>query len=98
VKHAMKKRERLSKQVYKRKRMKKFKYGIEVPNTVEQAHALDEKDRNSLWRDAITKEVKNVMVAFEIKDPGEKPPGGYGEIPLRMIFTIKTDLHGKLAW
>jgi hypothetical protein len=39
--------------------------------------------------------VKN---AFEIKDPGEKPPGGYGEIPLRMIFTIKTDLQGKLAW
>jgi hypothetical protein len=46
VKLAMKKRERLIKQVYKRKRMNKFKYGIEVPNTVEQAHALDEKYRN----------------------------------------------------
>jgi hypothetical protein len=95
VKHAIKKRARLIKQVYKRKRMNKFKYGIEVPNTVGQAYALDEKNGNSLWRDAIAKEMENVMVAFEIKNPGEKPPDGYGEIPIRMIFTIKMDFTRK---
>jgi hypothetical protein len=95
VKHAMKKRERLIKQVYKRKRRNKFKYGIEVPNTVGQAYALDEKNGNSLWREAIDKEMKNVMVAFEIKNAGEEPPDGYGEIPLQMIFTIKMDFTRK---
>jgi hypothetical protein len=54
VKHAMKKRERLIKQVYKRKRMNKFKCGIEVPNTVGQTHALDEKT-GIVWQDAIAK-------------------------------------------
>lgn len=85
VKHAMKKRERLIKQDYKRERMNKFKYGIEVPNTVGQAYAIDEKNGNSLWRDAIAKETKNVMIAFEFRNPGEKPPDGYGEISIRVI-------------
>lgn len=57
-----------------RKRMNKVKYGIEVP-----------KNGNTLWRDAIAKETKNVMIAFEIRNSGEKPPEGYGEISLRVI-------------
>jgi hypothetical protein len=95
VKLAIKKRDRLIKQVYKRKRMNKYKYGIEVPTTVEKAYELDKKNGNTLWHDAVAKEMKNVMVAFEVKNPGEKPPDGYGEISLRMIFTIKMDFTRK---
>jgi hypothetical protein len=95
VKHALKKRDRLIKKVYKRKRMNRFKYGIEVPDTVAQAHAIDEKNGNSLWRAAIDLEMKNVMVAFDVLDSGKPPPPDYGEIPLRMIFTIKMDFTRK---
>jgi hypothetical protein len=90
----MKKRERNSlKQVYKRKRMNKFKYGIEVPNTVGSSRSRREKNGNSLWQDAIAKEMKNVMVAFEVRIQA-KPPDGW-EIPLIMIFTIKMDFTRK---
>jgi hypothetical protein len=74
VKHALKKRDRLIKKVYKRKRMNRFKYEIEVPSTVDQAYAIDEKNGNKLWRAAIDLEMKNVMVAFDVLDPGKAPP------------------------
>ena len=73
VKHALKKRARLIKKVYKRKRMNRFKYGIEVPTTVDKAYAIDEKNGNNLWRTAIDLEMKNVMVAFDVLDPGKTP-------------------------
>jgi hypothetical protein len=71
----MKKRERPIKQVYKRKRMNKFEYGIEY-NTVRQSSRSRRENGNSLWQDAIAKEMKNVMVAFEVKNQA-KPPDGW---------------------
>jgi hypothetical protein len=50
--------------------------------------ALDEKNGNSLWQDAIAKEMKNVMVAFEVRiRRNRRTDGRY----LIMIFTIKMD-------
>jgi hypothetical protein len=46
VKHALKKRDRLIKKVYKRKRMNRFKYGIEVPTTVDKLrYRRDEREQ-----------------------------------------------------
>ncbi len=47
------------------------KYGIEVPKTVRQAYDLDRINGNTLWADAIAKEMKNVRVAFRILPKGE---------------------------
>ncbi|KAL7530453.1 LOW QUALITY PROTEIN: hypothetical protein ACHAXR_003504 [Thalassiosira sp. AJA248-18] len=45
---------------------KTMNFGIEVPKTVIEALALDEKNGNTIWTDAISKEVKNVKVPFNI--------------------------------
>jgi hypothetical protein len=45
-----------------------------VPNTVNKAHALDKVNENALWTDAIAKEMKNIRVAFDIKEGDEKAP------------------------
>ena len=50
------------------------KFSIELPKTVAQALALDAKNDNILWADAISKEMENVRVAFEILPDGGKVP------------------------
>ena len=45
---------------------KSHKFGIELHKTVEQALAMDAKNGNTLWADAISKEMENVRVVFEV--------------------------------
>ena len=70
---------------------KNFKFGIEVPRTVREAYELDKKNGNTLWADAIKKEMENVRVAFQIFEDGEQVPIGYQQVRCHMIFDIKQD-------
>ena len=56
---------------------KSHKFGIELPKTVEQALALDAKNGNTLWADAISKEMENVRVAFEVLPDSKSTPIGH---------------------
>ncbi len=67
------------------------KFGIEVPNTVKDALALDRKNGNTLWADAIAKEMKEVCIAFNILPDGRPAPIGYQKIPCHMIFDVKME-------
>jgi hypothetical protein len=53
------------------------KFSIEVPHSVTEAYALDKKNGNTLWANAIAKEMKNVRIAFKILANGEKVPIGF---------------------
>ena len=53
------------------------KYGIEIPRSIKDAKRLDEKNGNTLWMDALAKEMMNVSVAFNILPKGESAPAGY---------------------
>ncbi len=66
-----------------------YKFGIEVPKTVKDALALDRKTSNTLWVDAIAKEMKEVCIAFNILPDGQSAPIGYQKIPCHMIFDMK---------
>lgn len=51
--HTMKKKSIIVKQVSHRLAKKQFKFGIKVPNSVDEALALDKENGNTLWHDAI---------------------------------------------
>ncbi len=53
------------------------KFGIECPKTVEDTLELDKHNGNTMWADAIAKEMKNVQVAFDPLEAGVQPPNGY---------------------
>ncbi len=94
VPHVLKKRDWIISLVCKRttrylKRTHKF--GIEVPKTVKEALALDRKNSNILWADAIAKEMKEVCIAFNILPDGRSVPIGYQKIPCHMIFDVKME-------
>ncbi len=94
VPHILKKRDRIISLVKKRsprflKRTHKF--GIEVPKTVREALDLDKKNGNTLWADAIAKEMKDVRVAFKLLPDGQSAPIGFQKIPCHMIFDVKME-------
>ena len=67
---AEEKRERIIKLVKGRlaKYLKKcHKFGIAVPNLVKEAYKLDRKNDNTLWADAISKEMENFRLVLQIK-------------------------------
>ncbi len=94
VPHVLKKHDRIISLVCKwtthyLKRTHKF--GIDVPRTVKEALALDLKNGNTLWADAIAKEMKEVCVVFNILPDGHSAPIGYQKIPCHMIFDMKME-------
>ena len=69
--------------------VKTQKYGIRVPTYVKEAIDIDKDNGDTLWWDAIMKEMKNVQPAFEVWEKHkEYRPIGYQEIKCRMILDI----------
>jgi hypothetical protein len=67
-----------------------------VPKTVKEALALDCKNGNTLlWANAITKEMKEVCIAFNILPDGHSAPIGYHKIHCHMIFDVKMEDFGQ---
>ncbi len=92
--HVLKKRDQIISLVRKqttRYLKRTHKFGIEVPKTVKEALDLDRKNNNTLWADAIAKEMKEVRIAFNILPDGHSDPIGYHKIPCHMIFDVKME-------
>jgi hypothetical protein len=49
---------------------------------------LDKENDNTLWQDAVRKEMKNVRIAFKILNGEESVPPAYQEIRCHMIFDM----------
>ena len=94
----LRKRDRIISAVNSRFVKTQHKYGIEIPRTVAEAIRLDEKNGNTLWRDAINREMENLKVAFDILDDGKKPPPGYSKSSGHIIFDVWMTLERKARW
>ena len=77
------------------------KFGIKVPKTVDEAMRLDKENGNTLWMDAIQKEMKHVMPAFSrakcTLDEAKSGKGlpGHQQIKCHLIFDVKMDFSRK---
>ena len=95
VPFTLNKRDKIISAVKQRVKKCTHKYGIEVPRRVEEAYLMDKHNKNTLSRDAIQKEMKNVSIAFKILDSSENLPVGYSKLNVHMVFDIKLDLTRK---
>ena len=79
------------------KRAQKFKFGIQIPRTYKEAMALDAANGNTLWGDAIAKEMSQIKEydTFIDKGKGAAPPEGYKKITVHLVFDVKYDLRRK---
>ena len=89
VPFTVRKRNRILKAMKKRYFRTTQKFGIECPKTVKRALEIDEETGTTFWRDAIKKEMKTVMVAFDILPEGSDKPKGYSYIDCHMVFDVK---------
>ena len=57
VPYTLKKRDTIIVAIHTRVRRKTHKFGLRVPNNVAKAKAIDDENRNTLWQDALAKEM-----------------------------------------
>ena len=73
------------------------KFGLPLPKSVAQCKEIDDESSKSgqprLWKLAIEKEMKAVMIAFDFR--GHTRPVGFKEIKCHLIFDIKMDFTHK---
>ena len=70
---------------------KTHKFGIEIPKTVKDAAKLDAKNGDTKWMDAISKEMTNVRVVFDILKDGDRAPIGHKHINFHLIYDVKME-------
>ena len=92
--YVLKKRDRIIMKAKTKYWQKTHKYGVELPKTIEEAYEIDRKTNTTHWRDAIKKEMKNVMVAFEFDDE-DKVPIAHQRIGVHMVFDVRITLDRK---
>ncbi len=97
VPYVLKKRDSIVAAVNKRYHKRTHKFGIEIPKTVAEAIRIDKENGNTLWQDAIRKEMENVRVAFKVLNDGEEPPVGYQYMEGHLIFDVKLENFRRKA-
>ena len=74
----------------------KYKFGIKVPRTIKEALTLDKENGDTLWKQALDKEmnkIRDFKVFSEAKNG--KPPPDYKRITCHVIFDAKHDGRRK---
>jgi hypothetical protein len=88
VRNVLRKCDRIIKKVKSRYWKRTHKFGVELPKSVCEALEIDARTGTTFWRDAIEKEMRNVMPAFEFRDD-DTVPIGYKHIDCHVIFDVK---------
>lgn len=98
VPYTLRKRDRIIALVNARVTKTSHKYGVQVPRSVKEALALDKVNGNTLWKDALRKEMDNVLIAFDIQPDGKELPPGYKKSSGHIIFDVRMTLERKARW
>jgi hypothetical protein len=98
VPYTLRKRDVILSAVRSRIRKTTHKYGIEIPMHLEHTYAIDKKNENTFWKDAIAMEMLNIGVAFEVLPDGQKAPVGWKKVTGHFVWDVKMDFTRKARW
>ena len=75
----------------------KYQFGVRIPRNYQEAIALDKANGNTLWQDAIQKELDQIKEyqTFIVRSDLKKPPKGYQFVKVHFVFACKHDLRHK---
>ena len=71
------------------------KYGLEVPRNVTHTYELDKRNNNTIWADAIKKEMTILGVSLGIKEKDTNIAPGHSYLDCHLIFDAKMDFTRK---
>ena len=95
VPYTLQKRDIILSKIKARIQKTTHKYGIEVPMSMEHTFAIDKKNGNTQWQDALAKEMTEVGIAFEVLDEGVSAPKGWHKVTGHLIWDVKMDFTRK---
>jgi hypothetical protein len=98
VPYVLRKRDVIVSAVNSQVRKTSHKYGIELPSSMKNAIEINRKNCNTLWQNALAKEMGNVCVAFKILGPNAKVPPGQHKALCHIVFDVKMDFTWKARW
>ena len=64
------------------------KFGIQCPKTIKESYALDKKNGDRLWADAIVKYINIVKVTFKTVEDNKDPSPGNKFMECHMVFSV----------
>ena len=85
----MKKKTRIIAKVKSKYWQRMHKYGVQMPKMVRQVIELDNKNGNTLWWDALMKEMKNVRPPFKVYEGDVSKLVGYQKIRCHIVWDVK---------
>ena len=76
---------------------KKFMFGNQVPRGTKEAYFLDLQNGNTLWQEAIAKELKQLhdFKTFIVLEKEKETPNGYSRILYHIVCDVKWDGRRK---
>jgi hypothetical protein len=98
IPYMLRKRDIILSKINARIRKTTHKYGIEIPTSVEHACVIDRANSNTLWKDALAKEMTEVKVAFEVLEEEMKAPIGWSKVAGHLVWDVKMDFTRKARW
>ena len=98
VPYTLRKKARIIAAVKSRAKRKTHKYGIEVPQSVEDAFRIDRENGNSMWQQALALEMNSIGTAVKFLRNGEAPKPGFTKTSGHVIFDVKMDFRRKARW
>ena len=69
-----------------------------MPSSIPDAARLDHENGNTLWMDALHKEMSAVMIAFEVQPEKATYVPGYKKILGHIIWDVKIDFTSKARY
>ena len=91
----IKKRNKITSAVASRARINNMKYSMRIPTSITESYEIDKENGNTLWRDAIKREMENVSIALKVLEDGKRPLAAHKRVPFHMIYDIKMDFTRK---
>ena len=81
----------------KKKNAIRYKFGVRIPRNYKEAIELDKANGNTLWQDALKKEMDQIKEYKTFTDLGKgtRIPHGYQKIYVHVVWDCKFDLRCK---
>lgn len=89
--HTLPRRSRIIAAIKTRYHKRTHKFGIEIPKSYADCARIDNENGNTLWQDAMRKEMSKVQVAFQVLEDGASSLPTFQEIRCHLIFDVKME-------
>ena len=98
VPYTLRKRNAIVTAVGARLRKTTHKYGVEILKNVHHAQGLERRNGNTMWMDALAKEMFNMGIAFEVLEEKQSAPLGWSQVTGHLVWDVKMDFTQKARW